>query len=301
MEKSKYILGLLLLLSACQKPVLSAEELATYEREVNLWHEQRLIDVKAPNGWLNLAGLYWLEGGINTFGSNQRNTIIFPAGKIAEHAGHFLVTGKRVKLFAKKEAAITYLGKPINELEVFNSDSAKGMEVKSGTLRWTIIQRGDKLGIRLRDDSSEVAKKFVGIERFAISPSYRIEAHFEKADSLHTVAITNVVGQTTEVPSPGKLFFKVRGKKLSLDVLKAETEYFIIFADSTTGQETYGGGRFLYVKKQDKKNTVILDFNKAYNPPCVITPFATCPLPPKQNHLSVAIRAGEKKYGTHHL
>ncbi len=287
-----------LVMSCANKKTLSADELKAYESDVNTWHAKRIEDVKAPNGWLNLVGLLWLEPGMNTFGSGEKNNVVFPEGKIAEQAGYFLVQGETVTIHVNKDVNITNNGKPVTEQVIFHPDSTKAIVLESGSLKWNIIKRDTKLGIRLRDLESEELKTFAGVERYSIDPEFRVEAVFEKTDSTHTIDITNVLGQTTPQLSPGSLVFNLQGKEYRLDVLKGnKEEFFVIFADATSGKETYGGGRFLYVKKPVGDEPTYIDFNKAYNPPCVFTPYATCPLPPKQNQLPVEIKAGEKNYG----
>jgi uncharacterized protein len=169
------------------------------------------------------------------------------------------------------------------------------------SLHWVIIKRADAFGVRLRDYEADAVSKFEGVEQYPIDLNWRIEAKFIPYESSKTIAITNVLGQTTPNPTPGYLEFQIEGKTFTLDALGAEEddELFLIFADETSGEETYGGGRYMYVKKADASGKVIIDFNKAYNPPCVYTPHATCPLPPRQNILDVAITAGHKNYGDH--
>lgn len=293
----------LLIAGACStKKTQSPEEFKAYEAELNAWHAKRIENVKAPDGWLNLVGLFWLEQGINTFGSGPKNNIVFPEGKIAEQAGYFKVQGNTVSIFVNKGVAITSNDTPVTERIIFHPDSAKTTVLKSGSLQWNIIQRDTKLGIRLRDHDSELQKTFTGVDRYPVDAEYRVAASFEKSsDSSRTISITNVLGQTTPQSSPGTLVFQLQGKEHRLDVLKgSKEEFFVIFADATSGKETYGGGRFLYVTKPVANETVFVDFNKAYNPPCVFTPYATCPLPPKQNELSIEIKAGEKNFGHDH-
>jgi uncharacterized protein len=279
------------------KKEMTEQEKEAYQAEIETWHKGRLEKVKAPNGWLNLAGLLWLEQGINTFGSDASNNLVFPAGKIAGHAGYFLVEGNVVTLFAGEDAIIRLHGQAVKKAVVYHPDSAQAPIQESGPLRWNIIKRDTKLGIRLRDDDSELLHTFKGVERFAVDPQYRVEAVLKTADSTK-VDITNVLGQTYQRPSPGTLVFTLEGREHKLTPIAEGDgeELFIIFADATSGKETYGGGRFLYVKRPGADGKVLIDFNKAYNPPCVFTPYATCPLPPERNVLPVAIQAGEKAF-----
>jgi uncharacterized protein len=290
------LLMVCLFFSCSGKKELTKDERIAYENELSAWHAKRIEDVKAPNGWLNLVGLFWLEPGVNTFGSGEKNAIIFPKGKIADQAGYFLLKDNVVSIHVNKGATITYRGKPVTSRVIFYPDSAKAVALESGTLRWNIIKRDSKLGIRLRDDASPAVNDFKGIDRFPVEPDFRVAAFLEKSDSAKTIDITNVLGQTTPQHSPGSFVFKLNGNEYRLDALEGKEEFFVIFGDATSGKETYGGGRFLYVKKPDAEGKTIVDFNKSYNPPCVFTPYATCPLPPRQNMLPIEIKAGERNY-----
>lgn len=289
---------LALIVWGCSQPKLTQQDIKAHQQEVETWYAKRVADLKAPNGWLNLVGLHWLEPGINTFGSDSSNALVFPQGKIASHAGYFLVKEKTVLLVLNKGQQVTMDNDTISSAVIFHADSVRNPQVRLGDLRWNIIKRDTKLGVRLRDDEAEALNTFSGIDRFPVSPMYRVEAVLERADSTKTIDITNVLGQTTPQRSPGTLEFILNGTTYRLDALEEGDELFIIFADATSGTETYGAGRFVYAKKPNANEKVILDFNKAFNPPCVFTPYATCPLPPRQNVLPIAIRAGEKNYSS---
>ncbi|HEY5825889.1 MAG TPA: DUF1684 domain-containing protein, partial [Cyclobacteriaceae bacterium] len=296
------VTGVALSLMSCnqsKKENVVAIDTVAYKAEIEEWHGKRVNDLKAPNGWLNLIGLLWLEEGLNTFGSDKKNNIVFPVDKIPAQAGYFSLKQNTVTLDVAKGVNITSEGQPVKSLVIFNPDSTRQPVVEFDSLRWAIIKRDDKFGVRLRDLNNPDLKNFKGIDRYSIDTDWRLEAKWEPADSTRTIEITNVLGQTTAQSSPGTLVFSIDDKEYKLDVLKGnKEEYFVIFADATTGKETYGAGRFIYVKKQVDGKTII-DFNKSYNPPCAFTEYATCPLPPKQNTLTVAIEAGEKNYGTY--
>jgi hypothetical protein len=290
-----YYIFLLAALTTCSPKKLTPEELQSYQSEIESWHKERLEEVTSPHGWLNLVGLYWLGPGINTFGTSPDNKVIFPEGTIAPKAGYYRVNQQDIT-FQPMEASIAINGHPIIKETTVPLDSLRGATFTSGSLEWFILRRDTRLGIRLRDLNSQAVKTFKGIDRYPVDPAYRIEATFERAGSTHTINITNVIGQTTAQPSPGTLVFTLHGREHRLDALEEGDELFIIFGDETSGKDTYGGGRFVYTDKPNAENKVYIDFNKAHNPPCVFTPYATCPLPPAQNILKVSIEAGEKNY-----
>ncbi|MFC4233490.1 DUF1684 domain-containing protein [Parasediminibacterium paludis] len=292
------MLKILIICCTLLLPIRAVKAQNRYEQVINNWHSKRIESLKAENGWLNLVGLFWLEEGKNTFGSDQQNNIVFPSGSIATKAGYFERKGNIVKLVAADDVNITINGNPVKEAIIFHPDSTKTPTVVAGNLKWTIIKRDNKIGIRLRDIKSLALATFKGIERFPIDSTWKIEATIQSSPKAR-IEITNVLGQTNEQQSPGKLLFTLNGKQYSLDALEEGNELFIIFGDATSGKTTYPAGRFLYANKPDANGKTILDFNKAYNPPCAFTDFATCPLPPKQNILQIAITAGEKDFDHH--
>ena len=166
--------------------------------------------------------------------------------------------------------------------------------------KWFIIKRGDKYGIRLRDLGSDAVKNFKGVERYPVDSSWRLTASFKPYDGIKVITIPNIIGSTEEDTVKGELQFTIDGKAYKLVPISEGDEFFIIFADETNGEDTYGAGRFLYADKPDASGKVIIDFNKAYNPPCAFTKYATCPLPPKENYMHLQVTAGEKKYGEGH-
>ncbi len=298
-----YLSFALLVLEGCtsKKSAAPSFDLAAYQLEIESWHQKRVEELKGPIGFLNLVGLYWLHDGINTFGSGEKNTIIFPEGKIAARAGFFLLKNNIVTLEAAPGVDIKSNGQKIKTLVAYHPDSAKAPKMEHESLQWFIIKRDDKFGIRLRDFRSSELEKFQGIERYPVDAAWRLEANFVRSDSSKRIDITNVLGQTTSQPSPGTLIFTIREKEYHLDALdEGGDDYFMIFGDATNTKETYGAGRYLYVDKPDSSGHTIIDFNKAYNPPCAFTAFATCPLPPRQNIMDIQITAGEKNYGTLH-
>ncbi|HTU02348.1 MAG TPA: DUF1684 domain-containing protein [Candidatus Sulfotelmatobacter sp.] len=264
-------------------PLLAAAALAavsTYQSEMAEWRRNREARLKADGGWLSVAGLFWLHEGVNHVGKNAANDIVLPDGP--EKAGTFELRGDKV--------TATLDGKT-RAIEHDSDDAAK-----VGRLSLYIIKRGDKFGIRLKDPDSEYRRDFHGIEYYPADEQYRVTARF--VAEPRQIPILNILGQTEPSECPGYAVFRLHGQELRLYPILEEPgakELFYIFRDQTTGKETYGAGRFLY-SDMPKDGKVVLDFNKAYNPPCAFSPYATCPLPPKENRLDVRIEAGEKSY-----
>jgi uncharacterized protein (DUF1684 family) len=270
-----------------------------HQYEVNLWHSKRIDGLKKDTGWLNLVGLYWLEEGQNTFGSSDKNKIVFPKNA-PEEIGVLILKDSTVVFNSSNKSDIKLNGETINNIEMKQDISGNPTILEVGSLRWFIIKRGDKYGIRLRDLEAELLKTFEGIDRFPIDSLWKIKAQFQKYDPPKKIMIPTILGTVEESFSPGKLTFSIDNKEFSLEPTSAGQGLFVVFADLTSGEETYGAGRFLYIDGPDTNNNVVLDFNKAYNPPCAFTKYATCPLPPEGNKLKIRVTAGEKNYGHGH-
>jgi uncharacterized protein (DUF1684 family) len=268
-----------------------------YRQSIEVWRRERETRLKAEDGWLAVAGLFWLHEGANRFGAEASNEIVLPAGSAPAHAGVLALTSKRVTVRLEPEVTATVDGQPVKAERELKPDTPGPPDVlRLGRLRLSIIERGGRYGLRLRDPESARRRSFTGLRWYPIDDSYRVTARFVPSRAGRTIPIPNVLGQVEEMPTPGRVEFTVRGQRLRLDPVLEEgsTDLFFIFRDQTAGKETYPAGRFLYADPP-RDGAVVLDFNKAYSPPCAYTDFATCPLPPKQNRLAVAIAAGEKK------
>ena len=268
-----------------------------YQNEIKNWHQKRIEDLKKEDGWLNLAGLIWLEEGVNTIGGDTKNSIVFPSDHSDAKLGKVVLKGGKVTFEAEKNASVYEGDELVSRAELFPYTD-KPTVLKHKSLKWFVIQRGDKYAIRLRDLESPFLKEFHGIETFPISEDWKIKAQF-----IPTVGkklkITDITGRTYDQESPGKLVFSVNGKEYSLEAVGTKERLHFVFGDLTNKHESYGGGRFLDVPGPDAEGITYIDFNKSYNPPCAFTPYATCPLPTPENKLAVAITAGEKRYGDH--
>lgn len=295
----KLILFILLTTAICGNIAFAQRSNAAYDAELQQWMNKRIAYLKSTDGWLNLAGLLWLQPGNNSFGHSQENKIVFPANFPFATAGELIWNATQVSLQLKPDVTAIVNGQAFTQGIIFDGTKQQSPVVKMGDWQFTIIQRGEKTGIRLRQLNHPAVAAFNGTERFATDTTYKVQATLIKPAIPKTIAISNVLGQTNEQPLAGTLLFTLHGKSYSLQALTEGDELFILFADATNGESTYGAGRFLYAPMPDANGKTVLDFNKAINPPCAFTPFATCPLPPKQNQLTVAIEAGEKDYGHH--
>ena len=274
---------------------LAADEHAdrAYREEIRQWRADYEDRLKRDNGWLTLAGLFWLKEGDNRFGSGLGNDLILPEGSAPEAAGTFVFHAGKTRLRLNAGVQGFLKGAPVLTETALKPDSAGEPDrMALGHLSMIAIQRGSRYGIRLWDNQSAVRRDFKGTRWFPAKESYRITAKFISYAQPKMIPILNILGDTEQNPSPGYAEFELDGNPLRVTPLLEGGHLFFIFKDATSGKQTYPAGRFLYTSlPQDGK--VILDFNRAENPPCAFTAYATCPLPPSQNHLRVAIEAGE--------
>lgn len=282
---------------------LFAQNDPVYQKEIMLWHQERADALKQPDGWLNLEGLFWFSKGENSFGSDSKNTIVYENSSFPKHIGNFLFDGETVK-WTKAVANVILTndqGEAIKEDGplVLTSANLSTVQFTWGTFAWVIIKRLDKVGIRFRNLNALTLQNFKGIPHFPIDKKWVFKAKLEPPIK-NQLMIMNILGQETIQKNAGNLKFQIGNQVYSLDVIdEGGPQYFITFSDASSGNTTYGSGRFIDIPKPDAEGNTMIDFNKSYNPPCAFTPFATCPLPPPQNRLTVAIEAGEKNYANH--
>jgi uncharacterized protein (DUF1684 family) len=284
--------------AVCAAPVNET----SYEVEVQRWRAERDARLRAPDGWLSVTGLDWLEPGMNRFGSAPDNHIVLPS-PVPAHAGAFVVEGRAVKLVVEPGAAFTLNGSAARSSPgALRTDATPAPDVfASGTVTWQLIERGERLGVRAKDSANPARRAFAGSRWFAIEPAYRVVARLIPRAGGTKMVVPDASGGRQTLESPGTLAFTLLGQALRLDpVLDGDdaSDQMIVFRDLTSGRETYGGGRFVRARRQPD-GTFVVDFNLAYAPPCAFTPHATCPLPPEQNRLKLAVRAGEKNGDGH--
>lgn len=291
----RWIPGSLLAVALVGAPAHAQTPSSDYRAEVEAWRQRREQRLRADDGWLTVVGLFWLKDGANPVGSAPDSAVVLPSPVPAD-ACTITLTDGRATLAVAPGADARIDGRPVTNL-VLVPDTAPGhKEVQLGSVSLSLIDRQGKLGIRVKDLNSPRRKSFPGLQWYPVDERAKVEAQWVSYPTPKPISITNVLGQVDDLSSPGYATFTWGGQEVTLNpVLDAPDSQtlFFIFRDKTSGKTTYGGGRFLY-SSLPKAGRLELDFNKAYSPPCAFTDFATCPLPPPQNRLSVAIEAGEK-------
>lgn len=270
-----------------------------YRQEIEQWRKAREARLAAEGGWLSVVGLDWLAEGENRFGADSKNAVVLPKGPAL--AGEFLLAGGKVTVKPEPGAGLTLNGEALSERVLRTDADGKPDVLRLGSLAFHVIKRGDRFAVRVKDSEAPARLAFKGVPAFPVKADHRVEGTFVPYDPPREIPIASVIGTTELMKCPGKVVFRLGGRSLSLEpVLEpgADRELFFIFRDRTSGKQTYPAGRFLYAALP-KDGKVILDFNKAVNPPCAFTAFATCPLPPRQNALPVPVRAGELNFGGH--
>jgi uncharacterized protein (DUF1684 family) len=273
---------------------------AAYLQSFEKWKAEQVADLK--QNWLPLAGLYWLKPGANSFGTDAGNTLVFPEGPA--HAGEFDLAGKDVTIKLLPDAHAKIAGKELTTARLDPDFSGHATTVVMGSLQFHVLVRGERIGVRLKDTESASVRNFHGLLFYPPDMNYRVTGTWIPSDGKKTIDVPNVLGDVTPVPVAGVVVFKINGQEARLTALGGDASKGLsfVFNDLTAKTDTYPGGRFLETEPV-ANGSVILDFNRAYNPPCAVTPYATCSLAPKENRLNVAIPAGEKfdraAYGHH--
>jgi uncharacterized protein (DUF1684 family) len=260
--------------------------------ETEKWRLAHEEEIKADNGWLTVSGLFWLKPGINTLGTASDQSIVLPASANAERVGTLEMKQGAVILQTTDGVTVRVNDETVRVYEMKFDSEKPPAPFKVGALILSVIKRGDRFGLRVRDLNSRARSEFKGLRWFPLRASYRVVATFIPYPEPKEIVIMNVLGDELKMKTPGLLSFRLNGKTFELRPVIEEDKLFVIFRDQTAGKSTYGAGRFLYAD-MPKDGKVILDFNRAENPPCAFTPYATCPLPPRQNRLPIAIPAGE--------
>jgi uncharacterized protein (DUF1684 family) len=269
---------------------------SAHEHEILHWRENRVARLTGPDGWLTVVGLAWLEEGDNPVGSAAENRVRLPRGPA--RAGNIIVArGTAVATF-EADSGVTHQGTPATAVRLQDDSQVDPTILRLSSLSFYVIRRGDQLAVRIKDAQSRARNTFTGIEYFPIDLRWRFRARFTPYDPPRSSRVPTILGMEETYQVPGSVAFDHDGDLHRLDAFleEGETDLFLVFGDLTNRSETYGGGRYLYAPPADDEGIVVVDFNKAYNPPCVFTPFATCALPLPRNKLPIRIEAGEKLY-----
>ncbi len=290
-----FILIALTLLVACNRsPEVGPAQLPSdYDTELAAFFANRHESLTKPNGWMRIAGMYWLNEGVNSFGSDSANNVVFPKDKISLNAGEFRVERDSVWMMPFPYDQF-YVDQITLEQETLLYPTDPELRVQSGDLEWYIIKRGNLLGIRLYNADNSLVDGFEGFPRYPTNTDLYVKAELISQGVPDSIKIANILGQEEMTPSPGVLRFQIDGAEYRLSTLEGGDRMFVIVGDLTNQDETYQAGRYLYVDMPPEGSTVTtIDFNKMYNPPCAYSAFTTCQLPPVHNRLDVKIEAGE--------
>ena len=267
-----------------------------YRAEIEQWRRHRQATLETEEGWLTVVGLSWLKEGRNTVGAGPANDIVLPKGSAPAQVGVFEFHDGKTTFQAASGVKVTVNGRAVSTATLKPDTLGAAELLRIRDLTMFVIERGGRYAIRLKDKNSLARRDFRGLDYFPVNERYRVRAKFVPYWPPKRISIPNILGGTEEDTSPGYVVFTLDGREFRLVPVDSGDMLFFIFKDLTAGKETYPAGRFLYTALPEK-GEVELDFNKAVNPPCAFTAFATCPLPPKENILPVRIAAGEKRYG----
>jgi uncharacterized protein (DUF1684 family) len=284
----------------CRAPrhsIVDAAWLASLDR----WHAERNEEIGGPDGWITLVTRSWLAEGASRVGSDPGSEIVLPKDRSPPLAGTLFREGGRLRFVAAEGVDVTVDGNRMRELDLADDHDGHPTVWALGSLTFRVIRRKDRFALRVKDSAHPARAAFKGLTFYAPNPAWRFRARFVPSSSGKTIPIVNVLSQVNDMPSPGTLKFDVDGRSYGVDVVIDDDHpgLFVLFKDSTSGHGSYPPGRFLYTDMPAADGSVELDFNRAFSPPCAFTSFATCPLAPKQNELSLNIEVGERFDGAH--
>lgn len=270
------------------------DDVQRWEAEALEWREMRLERLTAPFGWLSLVALEFLGDGVWTVGAGPDNDVQLLSGP--QQWGKLTLEFPEVWFEPATGAGVTIDDEPVLErIALIVAGDEPATRISAGSGWFEIASRGDRRVLRARDSEAPTRLGFLGLDYFEFDPAWRIVAEWEAHPDGRTIPIADVLGELREQPNPGRALFQVEGRPFALEALAADDQLFFIFADRTSGRSTYGLGRFLYTDLPES-GRVVLDFNRAYNPPCAFSAYTTCPLPPPENRLNWRVEAGELRY-----
>jgi uncharacterized protein (DUF1684 family) len=281
------------LLAACSADTVEFDSVV-YEANIQKWREERLTSLKGPHGYLNLAGLFWLEPGSSSFGSDEDNDVVFPQ-KTATRIGEFQVTESGVSMQVESGIDVRYEEIRVRSILISDDTTENPVTITYESLAWTVIKRDGRFAVRLRDFEHPAIAAFPPIESYPVDPDLIVSATLQRFDEPRVINVETVIeGLGYRPQSPGTVKFQIGEETFELEAYASGDSLFYVFGDRTSGRETYPAGRFLYSSVPGDDGLTVLDFNKAYNPPCAFNSFATCPVASPRNRLAIRIEAGEK-------
>jgi uncharacterized protein len=284
--------------AVARMPRAGAQDSAAYKVSVEKWRHAYEATLESDDGWLTVAGLFWLHPGQNRFGTDPLGDIVLPEGSTPADVGCFDFQpgdSHDAKVVVHVNPGVTILmnGKPVHQAEL-RPDSSDALVL--GDLRLFVHKSGERYSIRMKDKNSKLRREFAGTRWFAVNEAYRVSAKFVAYDQPKEEDIQNILGDTIKIWVPGYAEFTLKGAEYRLEPTISDPQMMeFVFRDLTSGKETYAAARMIDTLPP-KDGVVVLDFNEAFNPPCAYNPFTTCPLPQPQNRLRVRIEAGEMAY-----
>ncbi|HNP34460.1 MAG TPA: DUF1684 domain-containing protein [Woeseiaceae bacterium] len=291
-----FLLAPVILSCFAASTTLHAESDPAYQHSIEDWRAERLADLKGPDGYLNLVGLFWLQPGATSFGAAHDNDLVFPGAGLAR-LGEFRLGDEGVSMTVASNAGVTVAGRPVISVLMPDDTEDDAITAQHGSLAWNVVRREDRYAIRLRDYSSPALAALTAIPHYDVDSRWRVDAVWSPYAEPRVVAVGTVIAGLGWNPvSPGVVEFEIGGEIHSLEAYESGDSLFFVFGDQTSGRGTYPAGRFLYADLPQPGSTTVLDFNRAYNPPCAFNDFSTCPVAAPRNRLKVAVTAGEK-YG----
>jgi hypothetical protein len=291
LEFLRWILFAGILFNCTQPNKELQKEIQSWEQ----WKDERLETLKSPSGFVNLAGLFWLDSGVYTMGSDPGNDLVLSEDADSVY-GSFIVKDNQIEFIASPGQRIMMNDSSFQRGVIYDINDNIKHQLKDGNYIWYVIERAGNLGLRVKNLAHPNLKKSIDIDYYQFNPKFQVKARFEPYVTPRQMRVVNVIGHTFELNIRGKLVFEFQGKNYSLEPIDEGDQFFIIFSDETSAIETYGSGRYMYANMPEFGNEVVLDFNRSYNPPCAFTKYATCYIPPPENQLDIRIEAGEKDY-----
>lgn len=293
------VTALIMVLTSCGQAEPSPDFL-TYEQEVLDWRQERLAALKEPSGYLNQVGLFWLDAGAHSFGSDPGSDVRFPA-IAAANIGIFDVSEEGVRMRVNSGVEVFIDDRPVRGLLIADDTTEAPVQVTHGSVAWTAIKRDGRFAVRVRDFEHPFVETFGPLPYFSIDASLRVPAALQRYDEPRIANVGTVIeGLGYHPESPGIVEFEIDGRSFALEAYTSGDRLFFVFGDVTNRDDTYGAGRFLYADVPGADGRTVMDFNMSYSPPCAFNDFSTCPVASPRNRLPIRIEAGEKYDPTLH-